>query len=49
MYVAGGSSGSMIINRAGELVGMVHSGFSIMDHFLFSLPHDFIVEFLKGV
>lgn len=49
IYVAGGSSGSMIINSYGELIGMVHSGFSSVDHFLFSLPFDFLRDFLKGI
>jgi S1-C subfamily serine protease len=49
LFVAGGSSGSMIVNRYGQLIGMVHSGFSVMDHFLFSCTHDFLKDFLKGV
>jgi hypothetical protein len=48
LYSYGGSSGSMIINRDGRLVGMIHSVSREVDHFtfspLFSELKDFILR-----
>lgn len=45
VYVMGGSSGSMIINKRGELIGVVQSGLTTIDMFMMSSTFETTTNF----